>query len=304
MTLGALTQIEIRHPDRARARRVLTTALREINRLEGIVSLYRSESALVQLNRDGVVADPPLDLVRVLSEARSFSEITAGCFDVSVQPLWRVYADHFSTYPADSAGPPADAIRRAADLVDYKAIEIDPSCVRLGCQGMALTLNGIAQGYITDRIAELLKQEGFDNVLVDIGEIRAAGQRSVERPWRASIRDPLDSSRTTVELPLVNQALATSGSYGFRFDAGGRFHHIFDPRNGACPHAYASVSIVAPTATAADALATACNLMPPESIAVALRSARATYAIATDRGGATRFVETLPAANPSRKRRK
>jgi len=287
MTLGALTQIEIRHPDRGRVARVVTAAVREMDRLENALSLYRPESALVRLNRDGRLVQPPLDLVRALSEARGISEATAGRFDVSVQPLWRVHADHFAAHPGDTAGPPPHAVHRAADLVGYDAIEVDASEIRFARAGMALTLNGIAQGYITDRIAEILKEEGFENVLVDLGEIRAIGRRSSGRPWRVGIRDPLEQNGVIAELSLAEQALATSSGHGFRFDAAGRYHHIFDPRTGACPQAYAGVSVLAPSATVADALATAFMCMPPEAVAAIVRAMPAVTAHVIRRDGSS-----------------
>jgi thiamine biosynthesis lipoprotein len=176
-------------------------------------------------------------------------------------------------------------------LVDYRALEVEPAAIRLARAGMALTLNGIAPGYMTDRIVELLKNEGLDHALVDIGEIRVIGARGEREPWRAGIRDPLDTRRIAMELPLTDQALATSGGYGFRFDRDGCFHHIFDPRSGGCPHAYASVSIVAPTATAADALSTACYLLPIDALAAALRAAGAARAVVVLPTGQTRSVE-------------
>jgi thiamine biosynthesis lipoprotein len=93
-------------------------------------------------------------------------------------------------------------------------------------------------------------------------------------------------------VPLADQALSTSGGYGFRFDRDGCFHHIFDPRSGGCPHGYASVSVLAPTATAADALATACYLMPLDALAHALRAGGATQAIVMLANGETRTIDS------------
>ena len=122
LTMGNLTRIEVRHPDRARAARILAAAAQEIARLETLFTLYRADSALVRLNRDGRLADPPLDLVCLLAEARTFSARTGGAFDVTVQPIWQAYAAHFFAPGADPGGPPADVIRRAADLVGYGAL--------------------------------------------------------------------------------------------------------------------------------------------------------------------------------------
>jgi len=292
LTMGTLTRIEIRDPDRDRAARILAAAAQEIARLEQAFTLYQADSALVRLNRDGRLADPPFDLVRLLGEANEFSAQTGGAFDVTVQPIWQAYAAHFFAPGADPAGPPADTIRRAADRVGYGALEVEPGEVRLARPGMAVTLNGIAPGYMTDRIVELLKNEGLEHVLVDLGEIRVLGARDRREPWRAGIRDPFDTQRVALEVPLADQALATSGGYGFRFDRDGCFHHIFDPRSGSCPHAYASISVLAATATAADALATAGYLMPLESLPGALRAGGATRAIVVLANGQIETVST------------
>jgi len=291
MTMGTLTRIEVRDPDRARAMRILAAAAQEVARLETAFTLYQADSPLVRLNRDGRLDDPPFDLVRLLAQANEFSAWTGGAFDVTVQPIWRAYAAHFFAPGADPAGPPASVIRRAADLVGYRGIDVEPDAIRLARPGMGLTLNGIAPGYMTDRIVELLKNEGLEHALVDLGEIRVFGTRDGGEPWRAGIRDPFDTPRAALEVPLTDQALATSGGYGFRFDPDGCFHHIFDPRSGGCPHAYVSVSVLAPTATTADALATACYLMPLDALPGALRAGGATRAIVMLASGETRTIE-------------
>lgn len=289
LALGNLASIEIRHADPARAARLLDFAKVEIARLESILSLYRPDSALSRLNRDGILRAPPLDLVQALARARDLGEITGGAFDVTVQPLWQVYAEHFVA-GGDPSGPAQSRVQRALDRVGYRAVEIEPAAIGLARPGMAVTLNGIAQGYITDRIAELLRDAGLEHVLVDLGEIRVLGGRDGGRPWRAGIENPTDRTALLAEVPLTGQALSTSGSYGFRFDAAGRFHHIFDPRSGTCPQLYASVSVLAPSATIADALATAANLLPPDAIAAALKAAAAERALLVMPDGTQRWV--------------
>ena len=290
LVLGNLASIEIRHTDPGRAARLIELARSEIARLESVMSLYRPDSALSTLNSAGILRDPPFDLVQVLADARRFGAVTEGAFDVTVQPLWRVYADHFMAGGAAPAGPHPDAVRRAAEHVDYRALEIEPSVVGLRHSGMAVTLNGIAQGYITDRIADMLRNEGLDHMLVDLGEIRTVGSRDGTAPWRVGIENAARSG-LVAEVPLMGQALSTSGSYGFRFDPGGRFHHIFDPRSGACPQLYASVSVVAQRSAVADALATACNLVPLTAIPDLLRRAGASRAFVVRLDGVSAWID-------------
>jgi FAD:protein FMN transferase len=131
---------------------------------------------------------------------------------------------------------------------------------------MAITLNGIAQGYITDRIVDLLRQEGIDRSLVDMGEIRAIGSRPDGSSWIVGLENPAAPGDVARRIALDNQAVSTSGGYGTLLDPAGRFNHIFDPATGASSWRYASVSVVAATATTADALSTAFSLLPVESV--------------------------------------
>ena len=290
MAFGNLASIELRHGDQAHARSTMTRVTAEIARLESVMSLYRPDSALSELNRRGHLKAAPADLVQVLSQARTIGALSGGAFDVTVQPLWQVYASHFTKEGVSPDGPGADLVRRAAERVDYRSVEIEPAEIRLARPGMAVTLNGIAQGYITDRIIDVLKNEGFEHVLADLGEIRCLGQAAQGRAWIAAIKSPFGGSAVVSEIELGNQALATSGSYGFRFDAAGQFHHLFDPRTGACPRRYASVSVLAPDAATADALATACNLLEPDAIAATLKAAGASRALVIEPDGSSRWI--------------
>jgi thiamine biosynthesis lipoprotein len=135
--------------------------------------------------------------------------------------------------------------------------------------GVAVTLNGIAQGYITDRVADLLRARGWSNVLVDLGELRALDGHIDGTPWQITIPG---NGADDPWLPLTNGALATSASYGTVLDRAGRFGHLFDPRRGWVEPRYRSVTVLARDATTADALSTAFALMPPESIADVARA--------------------------------
>ncbi|HEY1364819.1 MAG TPA: FAD:protein FMN transferase [Xanthobacteraceae bacterium] len=269
--LGALASLQIHHPDRAFAAELVGRAVAEVRRLERIFSLYRTDSALVELNRRGVLVAPPRELVLVLGESRRIWELTGGAFDPTIQPLWSLYYRHFSSVGHDPSGPSAEALRAALAKVGLADVRFDSNRVVLGRRGMALSLNGIAQGYITDRVVEMLRVQGIAHSLVDMGEPRAIGAHAGGRPWQVGIADPDAPERIGDTLELVNKAVATSGGYGFRFDAEGRFNHILDPRSGRSPDLYKSVTVVAATATAADGLSTAFSLVGPGEIEAALR---------------------------------
>jgi thiamine biosynthesis lipoprotein len=285
--LGARASMTLYHPDPAEGRRLIAAAIAEVRRLEQIFSLYRPDSALSALNRQGALDAPPMELVRLLSEAQRYGAMTGGAFDVTVQPLWTLYADHFARENADPAGPSAAAIRDALARVDYRGLALEPQRISFARPGMAATLNGIAQGFITDRVADLLRANGLENVLIDLGETRGLGSRPDGRPWRAGLKDPFAPGRVARTVEIGNHALATSGGYGMRFDADGRHHHLFDPRRGRSSDLYASVSVIAPTATEADALSTAFASMRPDERAALAGRLPAVTAFVTRQNGDT-----------------
>lgn len=266
--LGAQASLTLYHPDGAKAEAAARMAVAEVHRLEKVFSLYQEDSALSRLNRHGQLMGPPLDLVRCLDDATRFGTLTDGAFDVTVQPLWTLYAAHFSDPDADPAGPPRDAVEAARALVDFSRIDVDEARIALRSPGMTVTLNGIAQGYITDRVAETFYRHGFENVLVDLGEARALGGKPDGAPWRAALRDPEGAPAPIRTVELRDRALATSGGYGTWFDKNQRHHHLFDPKTGRSTEGWASVSVMASNAATADALSTAFTAMKKDDIDV------------------------------------
>lgn len=262
--MGADAAIKLYHANPRTAEKLTEGCLKEIIRLEKIFSLYDPTSSLYRLNRDGQLESPPAELVDLLTLAQKYGEQTQGAFDVTIQPLWHVYAEHFSKRGMTSP-PPQEAIEAALTLVDYRAIGIDKNRITLPRHGMQVTLNGIAQGYITDQVSHWLKQRGIDNVLVVLGETRALGAHPDGKPWQVGIRQPLDSQPLLDVIPLKDAAIATSGAYGTPFTEDLQYHHIINPRSGLTPLHYQSLSVIAPTATMADAFSTALYTLPPTS---------------------------------------
>jgi FAD:protein FMN transferase len=292
VVLGADAEMQIYHPDPSVAAALIERSLAEVRRLEKIFSLYDETSALRRLNHAGALDDPPQELVQLLADCARFSRATAGAFDATVQPLWDLYATHFSSADADPAGPSAEVIAAAVARVGHAGVTVAADRIALARPGMAVTLNGIAQGYITDRIVDLLRANGIGHTLVDMGEIRALDGHPSGRPWSVGLKDPRSEQGTLGNLDLDNQALSTSGGYGTEFDAAGRFNHIFDPASGACSARYLSVTVMAPTATLSDALSTAFSLMPLEGCESVLKDLGATAAWFVGRDGS---IEVLKA---------
>lgn len=251
IALGAHVTLRLHHPD---APRLAALAMTEIRRLEGIFSMYLPGSELSRLNRDGTLATPPFELLDCLSLAGAVHAASGGRFDPTIQPLWRAQA------LATERGEPlsADARAGASALTGWQHVTLSTETIAIR-PGMALTLNGIAQGYIADRVAVLLSREGLTHALIDTGELVALP----EAPWPVLLPDR--------EIPLQGRALATSSPLGMTFGGDGRTSHIIDPGTGrpALP-LWQSVSISAPSAALADALSTAACLIDGQDQITAL----------------------------------
>jgi thiamine biosynthesis lipoprotein len=283
--LGAPARLILHGPDRAAAAAAVAACVAEVERLEYEFSLYRSDSALSRLNRHGRLDAPSHDMRRLLLECQRFGALSNGAFDVTVQPLWSLYAAHFAANPAATDGPPPEALAAALDLVDYRRLRVADDHVALP-KGMSLTLNGIAQGYITDRVADLLRARGWHHVLVDMGEIRALDTRPDGQPWLIG----LDAAG---QVPISGQAVATSAGSGTPLAPDGRTHHLFDPRTGRSANTYRSVTVVAARATAADVLSSAIYVAPPAEAARLLHAGGGIEARLIDNSGQ---VQRLSAA--------
>ena len=263
VAVGADCEIQLYHPDAQRAEQLVAACIAEARRLETIFSLYRRESALCRLNRDAALYDPPPDLLRLMSETDAVHRLTDGAFDPTVQPLWNLYAAHFQGVDSDPAGPAAGLVAAALKHVGWRRVTFDEARVTLAL-GMGLTFNGIAQGYITDRVCDLLRREGVGHTMVDMGELRALDTRPDGLPWQVGLETAKRVVARSIE--ISSRAVATSAGAATEFDSAGRFTHLFDPRTGSARPLWSSVSVVAKTATLADGLSTAFSMLPLEQV--------------------------------------
>lgn len=248
IALGARARILIDHPDAAA---ITADAAAEIERLERIFSLYRTDSALSRLNADGHLGAPPFELLECLSLCDGVHRATGGLFDPTIQPLWALFAQQFSA----GRTPAADDIAATLARLGWNGVSADTDMVRLR-PGMALTLNGVAQGFIADCVARLLTDRGLTDILIDTGEFRALGGTPNGQSW------PVNLAEGGL-VALKDRALASSSVLGTTFDSAGLVGHILNPLTGrpALPR-WGLVTVTAPSAGLADALSTAVCLMP------------------------------------------
>ena len=292
-SLGAPASIQLYHTDEKLARAAIDAGLAELARQEAIFSVYRADSAITQLNREGVLENAPPDFINMLTRALTLAKISDGVYDPTVQPVWQLYFRHFISSNPDSAGPKPSELAEALALVDWRGVEIDAgrSRVSFARPGMGLTLNGGAQGYISDRVVDVLRSYGFDRMLVDMGEPRAISTKPDGTAWRIGIANPADPGSTVTTLEVVDKCVATSGGYGTLFDQEGKFTHIIDTRSGRTAEKLLGVSVVADKGIIADGLSTAMLMAPVEKRQAILRAAGGLKAIYVTPEGVVSTVE-------------
>ena len=228
---------------------------REMQRLEKIFSLYLPDSPLSQLNRLGRLEDPPSELVDLVRKALLVAKRSGGAFDPTIQPYWTWLREAVETTGTFDSETGAQVLEK----VDFRQVQCSERELSFGQEGMALTLNGLSQGWITDRATKILREGGAQHCLVNLGEFYGIGSQPSGEDWIVGLRGVKGQ-----EIALRDRALAVSSGAGLYFGTGERRNHIIDPRTGDCVEARKVVAVTAPEAWLADALSTACSVLGEE----------------------------------------
>lgn len=250
LAFGTRISIAAVHDEPDAARAAIGDALAEARRVDTLMTVHRAESQVGRLNATGLLLDPDPHLVRVLRFSQRLAALSTGTFDVTVQPLWRLHAG----CRREGRVPSPREIAEARALVDWRALEVGPDRIALGQPGMAITLNGVAQGYAADLALARLGAHGIRDALLDTGEHGAAGERQRGQPWTLGIQHPRDPAAVVAAVAMDGRFLATSGDYATPFTDDLRSHHILDPRTGRSPPALAGATVAAASGMEADAL--------------------------------------------------
>jgi len=256
-SMGTLVSVTAIHPSLDLVQEAMGRAFQEMDRVVNLLNRYDPDSAVSYLNSEGRIEGSPPELDLVLGRALRFHRLTAGAFDPTVQPL----VDLFRQGDAGEA-----ELLGALSLVDARGVEMAPRRIHFSQAGMGITLDGIAKGYVVDAMTRVLEEHRLRHFLLDAGgDIRSRGQREDGEPWRVGVQDPAKEGDLPDIIPLSGMAVATSGSYEIYFDPDRTRHHIVSAQSGSSPHRSQSVSVTAPSALEADALATSVFVMAPEA---------------------------------------
>ncbi len=238
-------------------------AFREMKQIERLLSKHDEGSELSRINRVAGIEETKVnsELFRIIERSIYYSKLSKGNFDITVAPL----VDMWNAARKNNLVPEEETIESALRCVGYKNIVMDKERLSIYFLNSAtkIDLGGIAKGYAVDRAKEILLSHGIESALIDIGgNIFALGNPPGKKSWLVGIQHPRDKDEIIYKLELKNKAVSTSGDYERFFILNGeRFSHIVNPLDGMPTEGIASVTVVADSAEAADALSTAVFVM-------------------------------------------
>lgn len=264
MTMGTIARIIVTAEDQQQADNAINAAFEKIYHIEELMSDYDPNSQLSQVNQHAFEAPVPVDaeLFNVLAAAKAYSCMSEGAFDVTVGPVVQIWRKA----KKDGTAPSEEAIAQAKESVGYEnlILNADDKTVQFTKEGMFLDLGGIAKGYAIDRAIEILQAAGVKGAMVDIGgDLRCFGTPANNKQhWLIGLQDPQHEDDILLTLKMDDMAVATSGDYRrFVMIDDEKHSHIIDPSTAESAADLSSVTIIAPTAMATDALATAVTVL-------------------------------------------
>ncbi len=263
MIMGTFAEVSIYSNDEKAAGKAIEAALDEMERMDRIMSNYKSDSELSQVNKKAAKSPVPCnaELLDVIAQSQYYSELSGGAFDITVSPivaLWGFFREKGHV-------PPDKEIEKLLPAVSWKNIVIDkggnpkkPGAVSFKNAKTQIDLGGIGKGYAVDKALEIIKKSGIDNGCINLGgNIYVLGAPQGKQAWKIGVQHPRNQDEILGYLELKNEATATSGDYERFFEfKGKRYSHIINPQTGRPVSGTIATTVVAPTGTEVDALST------------------------------------------------
>ena len=260
--MGTIININIADSSRDKAKKIVEKAFAKMVELEKIFSRHADNTPVSWLNQKGFLKDMSPELADVLHQSAFYNYISKGAFDITVLPLLELYK---KSYESSGSSPSLKQINEKMKLVTFDKIKIDKQGIRFLNDGMQISLDGIAKGYIVDQAANLIKLNGIKYALINAGgDVRVIGGKGPNKAWKIGIKDPLEKKEFIKVFELNNGAVATSGNYENYFDKNKIHHHIIDTSTGDSPVQTISATVLAPTVMQADALSTSLFIHNPK----------------------------------------
>jgi thiamine biosynthesis lipoprotein len=271
---------------------VVSEAFNEIERINRLLNNYDPASEVSLINTSAGFNEVPVspETLEALMGAQYYGRLTGGALDITIGPLLELWGFLKESPSLETGRPTSKELDKTRQIVDYSAIRLDAirGTAMLLKPGMQIDVGSFSKGYAVDRAAGVLQKAGIKQVLLTAGgTIMALGKKPGGKSWQVGIRHPRQQGKLIGSVSLEDQAISTSGDYErFYQSEGRRICHIIDPRSGQPIKAVQSISVIAPSAMASDALSTALFVLGPKMGLSLVNNLPDTEALVVDQEGA------------------
>lgn len=265
MHMGTLVTVTAVASDKNVGDGAVQAAFDEIKRLEQLLSTWRSDSELSQVNAEA--GRRPVQVSRetlqLIIRALDIAELTRGGFNIALGPAIEAWSVTERQHI-----PEKEELGQLKPLVDWTRIQINRQerTIYLPHKGMRIDVGGIGKGYAADRAVEQMKQAGaIGGVVALSGDIKTFGIFPGRSGFPVGIRHPRQEGVLIAMIDLMDEAISTAGDYERFFERDGiRYHHILDPQTLRPARICQSVTVIAKEGTVADGLDTGIFVLGPE----------------------------------------
>lgn len=278
------------------AETVLDAGLALCEKYENMLSCTKENSDIWNINHAaGEPVEVSPETAYLLSQAIKYAETTGGLIDPTITPLSRLW-----NFTGDPPGPVPDQTQIEALLshVDYEAVFIDGTTIRLTDPEAEVDLGFLAKGYIADQLKLLFLEQDLTHALINLGgNVLAVGDKPDGTAYRTGIRKPFGARNETVGIvSLKDRSLVSSGSYERYFEEDGvLYHHILNPFTGyPVDTDLDGVTILSDSSMEGDAFSTTCFLLGYEKGQELIESLPKTEALFITRDGSVYKTSGFP----------
>ena len=264
--MGSRFDITVVAKDQVEADSYIDLAINEITRIEKLISSWDANSQTSEVNRNAGIKPVKVDaeLFNLIQRAIGISNLTDGAFDISYASMDKIWKFDGSM----TEMPSEESIKNSVEKVGFHNIILDKekSTVFLKLKGMKIGFGAIGKGYAADKAKDLLISKGVVSGIINAsGDMNTWGKQPDGKEWKVAITNPMDKNKVFALLPITDGAVVTSGNYEKYVNFNNvRYTHIIDPRSGYPATGIISVTVFAPKAELADALATSVFVMGKE----------------------------------------
>ena len=294
--MGTRVSVELWADDEVRGRGLVDEVMREYRRIDDAMSTYKPDSEISLVNARA--AESPVaisdELFGLVERSLELSQASGGAFDITYDSVGYLYDFRARQRPTDAQ------IEERLGAVDYRHVVLDRErrTIFFTTAGVRINLGGIAKGWVVERAAAMLRERGVQHALLNAGgDTRVLGDRRGE-PWIVGIRHPRVADEVVTRLPLIDEAISTSGDYERYFEENGRrYHHILNPATGRPTEGILTVTVIGPDGTLTDGLDTAIFVLGAEKGLELIERYPGYETIIVDAAGKVSYSQGLVAPN-------